>query len=230
MACGRRRGLTLVELLVVVAIIGMLVAMLLPAVQQARASARRVTCQSNLKQWALAVQYYADTYRGMLPRRGDGIQPTTDLNRPQDWFNALPALIENQPYMVLLQQNMVPAAGDHSIWICPSAIQTPGQQTFFAYGMNMWLSTWFAPNPDNIDKVGPRTTMVFMADAPGPYCSVLPSALPYSPIARHEGVVNISFLDGHVTGFAGPDVGCGIGDPLRPDVRWVVPNSPWPGP
>lgn len=230
---GGRVGLTLVELLVVVSVIAILLGLLMPAVQQARAAARRATCQSNLKQWALAVQYYADIHRGLLPRRGEGQLPTTFLDRPDDWFNALPALIENQPYLTLVQKNIRPKAGDHSIWICPEAVQDPkqpNQPTFFTYGMNMWLSTWFEPAQDNIDKVGPRSTMVFMADAPGGYCSVLPAPKPYSPTARHHGIVNISFLDGHVASFAGPDVGCDIGDPKRPDVRWIVPGSTWPGP
>jgi prepilin-type processing-associated H-X9-DG protein len=52
----------------------------------------------------------------------------------------------------------------------------------------------------------------------------------YSPLARHAGMVNIGFLDGHVVSLPGDLVGCGVGDPKLPDVRWIVPGSPWTGP
>ena len=62
----RRSALTLVEVLVVIAIIGLLIALLLPAAQAARESSRRVKCTSNLRQVALALTSYHDVH-GVLP-------------------------------------------------------------------------------------------------------------------------------------------------------------------
>ena len=161
-------------------------------------------------------------------------------------MNALPPIMDGSTYADLVIAKQKPNAGDASVWICPDAkridelgpdeidksvLAQVDPTTFFAYGMNMALSTPYMGRPDRIDRIGPLQLMVFMADSLGPYCSTIPDKRDYTPIARHVGkTVNIAFMDGRVDAYAGDDVGCRIGDPKRPDIVWYPPNCTWPGP
>lgn len=97
-----RCGFTLIELLVVIAVIAVLVALLLPAVQQAREAARRSQCKSHLKQIALALHNYHDTFN-ILPSGQYYCRPGTDCaSRPNftqgwGWSASLLAFVDQAP-------------------------------------------------------------------------------------------------------------------------------------
>jgi len=87
----QRRGFTLVEVLVVIAIIGALVALLLPAVQSAREAARRTQCRNHLKQMSLAMMVHESSHK-VFPTGGWGFNwigdpdRGTGLKQPGGWF------------------------------------------------------------------------------------------------------------------------------------------------
>ncbi len=87
-----KRGFTLIELLVVIAIIGVLVGLLLPAVQQAREAARRVACTNKLKQVGIALHSYESSCRSFPPG-----SVTTKVGDPDVYFTGW--AIEILPYM-----------------------------------------------------------------------------------------------------------------------------------
>mgnify|MGYP000660351021 CR=1 FL=1 len=74
----KEKGFTLIELLVVIAIIVMLAGLLLPALSAARERARRTTCMSNLRQFSIAYEMYAEDYFERFPDKPEALYGNTD--------------------------------------------------------------------------------------------------------------------------------------------------------
>lgn len=129
---SKRLGFTLVELLVVIAIIGILVGLLLPAVQSAREAARRMQCSNNLKQTGLALHNYHDQFKKFPYLRGGRNNPSLRCGDYHGLVSMLP-FFEQAPRANQESGNVAlnPYDNAAAVWmgaiaslICPSASPT----------------------------------------------------------------------------------------------------------
>ncbi|QNN22976.1 type II secretion system protein [Planctomycetales bacterium ZRK34] len=136
----RRQAFTLIELLVVVAIIAMLIAILMPSLQRARTTTRTIVCQSNLRQYVIANELYANDFqnRYVPVRTADG-EGTKGRNY-DTWMH-------NTHYQKILS---APGAlnrysEDEPFLDCPDLVRKPVRGFSGSYGM-VW--SWVQPNWD----------------------------------------------------------------------------------
>jgi prepilin-type processing-associated H-X9-DG protein/prepilin-type N-terminal cleavage/methylation domain-containing protein len=215
-------GFTLVELLVVVAIIGVLAALLLPGLAKAKEKARRSSCVSNLKQWGLAAALYAGSTDDELPlekpppppnvkwkvddmNSWDAVRHTTNSGV---WYNAL-AVEAGVPSMM---DYGVPNGQEefygHNLFKCPTARPELGLvRPQFSIAMNSKLFQRDSPPPkySNCPMQPSKTALFAEAGVLGE--ETLPGQDAYDGrphifakrfSARHDGRGNILFFDGHV--------------------------------
>lgn len=140
-----RNGFTLLELLTVIGVIGVLVCLLLPAIQSAREAARRMSCSNNFKQVALGVAQYHDAF-GILPPHGTGT-----FNHQND-----PA--KTNQFRLSFLVSITPFVGQSALWEmlnAPLTGQPPGSPNNFADDWSMEPTIENEPQDHVYPAMGP---------------------------------------------------------------------------
>jgi prepilin-type N-terminal cleavage/methylation domain-containing protein len=150
--CSRQKAFTLIELLVVIAIIAVLIALLLPAVQKARAAAARLQCTNNLKQLALATHAYAGSFRRLPPSWGQLGTVSGSLH-----FFLLPYVEQNNVYIQAGNNSVNQKGTDIPVFLCPADPSVRKYQPD-------WAASNYADNVMVFNSQGPQALQVAMPD------------------------------------------------------------------
>jgi prepilin-type N-terminal cleavage/methylation domain-containing protein/prepilin-type processing-associated H-X9-DG protein len=202
--CGPRPrpAFTLVELLVVITIIGILIALLLPAVQAAREAARVVQCQNHVKQLSLGCLNH-ESATGRFPTGGWGWAWTGDPDRGNDWrqpggwiYNVLP-YIEQQPLHDLGAGLAAGSAGKMAAGTQRAQtplvmINCPTRRLPILYPWSE--QSWFGFSPGNMNRPVSGVARTDYAICGGDYYTY--PYWPHSIQAPYAGPANYSYVDG----------------------------------
>lgn len=200
------QSFTLVELLVVIAVIGILAALLLPALGTAKSRGGTATCLSNLKQWGVALHLFASENHDRVPPEGwanPPVRPTAAVHT-NAWYVVLPRVMNLPWYYDMTWRTNAGAEPEPSLWICPSNPRRSNGNNLFHYCMNGLLDgTGANDRVVRLSSFMNPSTKVFLFDSKN-----LPAvhANPRSPggfvhTNLHGGGAQFLFLDGRAARF-----------------------------
>lgn len=186
---------TLLELLIVIAIIAILTAMLLPALNRARAKSQAVSCTSNLKTIGLQFFMYADIYKVIPPYTAGNSGGPNQWSRWQDYLYAVANNVELKQQIYKNEKGEV--AG---VYACPSSI--PKDQENRNYRINRYMCPDKGPLRGDIIRVRRPSERLLAADGWEGITNPIMEGYIISQNqlhCRHAGsIANILYVDGHV--------------------------------
>lgn len=193
------QAFTLIELLVVIAIIAILAAILFPVFARARESARRASCQSNLKQIALGTLQYSQDYDERMPTRTSG---NIDIH------------VKLQPYIKSIQVFRCPSQSTYTQKTATlPAPELALPANYYSYAYNFFLSdpgkyggfNGFIGAIPFAARTCLATELKGMVDRVVPLNAPVEDAFEVAP--RHHQGANIAFVDGHVKWYPMTNIG-----------------------
>ena len=190
----RNRAFTLVELLVVMAIITVITALLLTAIGRAKASAQAVACRNNLKQWGVATLLFVAENQDHLPKDGTPNGTSDD----EGWYIDLPRILKLPTYQEMSWRTNAQIDTGHSIWICPANPRRSNGTNLFHYCLNEHVNESGPGNQAALGSIPHPTVTVWLFDNGG--LAGVAQQNNVHPNLHNHGAQFV-FLDAHVARF-----------------------------